>query len=233
MRPGALGVLGGMGPLATADFLQKLVLATPAGRDQDHIPVIVHGDCTTPDRTASVLGQGPSPLPQLLEGIAFLNQAACGVIAIPCNSAHCWYAEMAAASAVPVLHIVEASAQQVQRNNPATQRVGVLSTEGTHRMGIYKSTLEKMGFEVLSPTQEEFTTLVSPGIADIKGNRLRDAEAKFDHAADALIARGAEQIILGCTEIPLGMQPRALANPTTIVDSTLALVTAVLKHLGR
>jgi aspartate racemase len=230
MRGPSLGVLGGMGPLATADFLYKLAAATPASRDQEHIPVILHGDCTTPDRTAAVLGQGPSPLPQLLEGIAFLNAAHCALIAIPCNSAHVWYADMAQASAVPVLHIVEASARQVQRNDPATRRVGVLSTEGTHRMGIYKEVLEKMGFEVLSPTPEEFATLVSPGIADIKGNRMREAEEKFDVAADRLIARGAQQIILGCTEIPLGMVPRTRANPKTVVDSTQALVTAVIER---
>ena len=232
MRAKALGVLGGMGPLATADFLQKLVLATRAGRDQEHIPVIVYGDCTTPDRTAAVLGTGPSPLPQLLEGIAFLNAARVSAIAIPCNSAHCWHQEMQDASLVPVLHIVEASARQVQRNNRKTRKVGVLSTEGTFRMGIYRTTLEKMGFEVICPTQEEFELLVSPGIADIKGNRLREAEAKFDKAADLLQERGAEQIILGCTEIPLGMQPRTAANPTTVVDSTQALVTAVLDHFG-
>ncbi len=233
MRGKVLGVLGGMGPLATADFQQKLVLATRAGCDQEHIPVIVYGDCTTPDRTAAVLGTGPSPLPQLLAGIEFLNAAKVAAIAIPCNSAHCWHKEMAEASLAPVLHIVEASARQVQRNNARTQRVGVLSTEGTHRMGIYKSTLERLGFEVVTPTQDEFQRLVSPGIADIKANRHHDAEAKFDEAADLLIERGAQQIILGCTEIPLGMRPRTLANPTTIVDSTQALVTAVLDHFGR
>ena len=233
MRSPTLGVIGGMGPLATADFLHKLTIATKAGRDQEHIPLILYGDCTTPDRTAAVLGKGPSPLPQLVEGIEFLNAARVAVIAIPCNSAHCWYADMKAASQAPVLHIVEASARRVQRNDPTTRRVGVLSTEGTHRMGIYKSTLEAMGFEVLSPTQEEFEQYVSPGIADIKGNRLKDAEAKFDIAADRLVERGAQQIILGCTEIPLGMQPRALANPTTVVDSTLSLVEAVIEHFEK
>lgn len=233
MVANALGVLGGMGPLATADFLHKLTLATPAGRDQEHIPLVLYGDCTTPDRTASVLGNGPSPLPQLLAGIRFLNDAGCVAIAIPCNSAHCWYDEMAAASRVPVLHIVRASAERVRRNNPATRRVGVLSTEGTHRMGIYKATLEQLGFEVLSPSPQDFTQLVSPGIADIKANRLEDAVRKFDLAADLLLSRGAEQIVLGCTEIPLGMQKRCAEDPGRMVDSTQSLVEAVLAHFGR
>lgn len=233
MLTNALGVIGGMGPLATADFLKKLTQMTPAGCDQEHIPVLVYGDCTTPDRTAFILGQGPSPLPQLLAGIEFLNAAGCAVIAIPCNSAHCWYADMAAASQAPLLHITQASAQKVKRNNPATRRVGVLSTEGTQRMGIYRASLEQLQFEVLEPTPEEFRTLVSPGIADIKAGRMAAAEAKFDLAADALQARGAEQIILGCTEIPLGMQARCAAQPQGVVDSTLALVEAVLAHYQR
>ncbi len=232
MLVNALGVLGGMGPLAAADFLGKLAGATNASCDQEHIPVILYGDCTTPDRTASILGQGPSPLPQLLAGIEFLNTAGCAVIAIPCNSAHCWYDEMARASRVPVLHIVEASALKVRRNNAGTRRVGVLSTEGTHRMGIYRSTLERMGLEVIAPTAEDFRELVSPGIADIKANRITAAQARFDVAADRLLGRGAEQIILGCTEIPLGMQRRCAAHPHSVVDSTHALVEAVLAHFA-
>lgn len=232
MLVNALGVLGGMGPLAAADFLGKLAGATDASCDQEHIPVILYGDCTTPDRTASILGQGPSPLPQLLAGIEFLNAAGCAVIAIPCNSAHCWYDEMARASRVPVLHIVEASALKVRRNNRATRRVGVLSTEGTHRMGIYRATLERLGLEVIAPTAGEFQELVSPGIADIKANRITAAQEKFDAAADRLLERGAEQIILGCTEIPLGMQRRCAAQPHSMVDSTQALVEAVLAHFA-
>ena len=232
MLANALGVLGGMGPLAAADFLAQLTAATDAACDQEHIPLILYGDCTTPDRTASILGRGPSPLPQLLAGIEFLNAARCAVIAIPCNSAHCWYGDMARASRVPVLHIVEASAQKVHRNNAATRRVGVLSTEGTHRMGIYRESLERMGFDVIAPTAEDFRDLVSPGIADIKGNRIAAAQEKFDVAADRLLARGAEQIILGCTEIPLGMQRRCAAQPHSVVDSTGALVEAVLAHFA-
>lgn len=233
MMANTLGVLGGMGPLATADFLHKLTTATRAGCDQEHIPLILYGDCTTPDRTASILGKGPSPLPQLLDGIRFLNDAGCAVIAIPCNSAHCWYTEIAAASRAPVLHIVQSSAAKVRRNNPATRNVGVLSTEGTHRMGIYRASLEQLGFEVLSPTPEDFRDLVSPAIADIKANRIPEAERKFDIAADRLLARGAEQIILGCTEIPLGMQSRCASQPQAVVDSTHALVEAVLAHFSR
>lgn len=228
MTTNFLGVLGGMGPLATADFLRKLVKKTPADIDQKHIPILLYGDCTTPDRTASVVGQGPSPLPHLLAGINFLNAQGARAICIPCNSAHCWYGEMQAASAAPVLHIVKASAEQVRRKNPGASRVGVLSTLGTHRMGIYRNTLADMGYEVVTPTDDEFKTLISPAIAMNKANMWSEAEHLYDDAAQRLWDRGAEIIVLGCTEIPFGMERRYRANPSQFVDSNDALVDAVL-----
>lgn len=228
MSSNFLGVLGGMGPLATADFLRKLVKKTPADVDQKHIPVLLYGDCTTPDRTASVVGAGPSPLPQLLAGIHFLNAQGARAICIPCNSAHCWYEEMQAASAVPILHIVKASAAQVAKKNPAARRIGVLSTLGTHRMGIYRNTLTDMGYEVVAPTDEEFKTLISPAIAMNKANKWAEAESLYDAATQHLWDRGAEIVVLGCTEIPFGMERQYRAAPAKFVDSNDALVDAVL-----
>jgi aspartate racemase len=223
-----LGVVGGMGPLATADFLRKLVKKTPASVDQEHIPVMLYGDCTTPDRTASIVGAGDSPLPQLLEGVRFLNRAGAKAICVPCNSAHCWFDEMQAASDVPIFHIVRASAGQVRRKNPDAKVVGVLSTLGTYSTGIYKSALEMLGYAVVSPTMEEFETLVSPGIAMVKANNWMEAEAAYETAAQRLTERGAEMIILGCTEIPFGMERQYRANPSRFVDSNDALAEAVI-----
>ena len=189
--------------------------------------MLLYGDCTIPDRTQSILGKGESPLPKLLEGIKFLSQAGVGAICIPCNSAHRWYEEMVAASAVPVFHIVKASAEQVHKKNPDAKTVGVLSTFGTHRMGMYRSTLKDMGFAVLTPTDEEFERLVSPGIALIKANKLPEAEAVFAEAAALLVERGAEIIILGCTEIPIGMRQQCKAKPLQFVDSNDALALSV------
>jgi len=229
---GFLGVLGGMGPLAAADFLGKLAQNSPALVDQDHIPVILYGDCTTPDRTASIVGAGPSPLPKLLAGIAFLNRAGVKAICIPCNSAHCWYEELSAASAAPVLNIVEASAGQARRKNPGANSIGVLSTFGTHQTGLYRNTLAALGYTVVTPTDEEFTTLVSPGIAMIKANRLDEAEDLLRGAAKRLLERGAEIIVLGCTEIPIGMRRQYRENPSLFVDSTDALALAVIEYFA-
>jgi aspartate racemase len=229
---GFLGVLGGMGPLATADFLGKLVTNNPAQTDQGHVPVFLYGDCTTPDRTASIVGKGPSPLPKLLEGVVFLNRAGAKAICIPCNSAHCWYDDMVAASTVPVLHIVKASAELVRKKNPKAKLVGVLSTFGTHQMGIYRKTLTDLGYEVVTPTDEEFETLVSPGIAMIKANNLDDAEVVFREATERLVARGAEIVVLGCTEIPIGMREQYRLNPELFVDSNDALALSAIEFMA-
>ena len=231
LSAGWLGVIGGMGPLATSDFLKKLTLSTNAQTDQQHIPTLLFGDCTTPDRTASVLGEGPSPLPQLLTAVDFLNSAGVQVIAMPCNSAHCWFQELADRAQMPFLHIVDASAQQVLARNPQANSIGVLSTEGTARMGIYTQRLTALGLKPLTPLNEDFADLVSPGIALVKAGDLKAGGALLRQAADRLFDRGAESVILGCTEIPLGMTHELETDPLRFIDSTQSLVDATLKHL--
>lgn len=228
---GWLGVIGGMGPLAASDFLRKLTLSTTAQTDQQHIPVLLYGDCTTPDRTASVLGEGPSPLPQLLAAVDFLNAANVQVIAMPCNSAHCWYEDLAKRAKIPFLHIVDASAQQVLARNPHASSIGVLSTEGTAHMGIYSQRLSALGLKPLVPSEEDFRLLVSPGIAFVKAGDLEAGGALLRQAANVLFDRGAESVILGCTEIPLGMIHELENDPLRFIDSTQSLVDATLLHL--
>ncbi len=226
-----LGILGGMGPLATADFLRKIVEHTPASNDQEHLPVLLYGDCTTPDRTASIIGEGVSPLPYMLKGVSFLCQAGVGAICIPCNSTHYWYEQIEAASSVPVLHIAKASVAHLQKVNPEARTIGVMSTLGTYRAGIYTEPLLRMGYEVVSPTKEEFDTLVTPGISMVKANRINEAETLFQISANRLLERGAQAIILGCTEIPLGMQQPCHLAPEIYVDSTDALAYSAIDFI--
>src|ERR1700744_6365030 len=110
-----LGVLGGMGPLASAQFMLRLTLLTPAERDQDHIPTVLWSDPRIPDRIAGLKGTGPDPLPWLLRGINGLRHAGWGAIALPCNTVHAWIAEMSAAAEIPILHIVDAAATDLRR----------------------------------------------------------------------------------------------------------------------
>ena len=222
-----LGVLGGMGPLASAQFMLRLTLLTPATRDQDHIPTVLWSDPRVPDRTRGKLAGGEDPLPWLLHGIAGLKQADCGAIAIPCNTAHGWYDPMQDAAGVPILHIVDAAAADLRRAGIGPGTIGVMGTQGTLDMRLYQDRLHRLGWECIIPARDEMDRLVTPAIALVKANRVAEAYPPLVEAANILAARGATAVVLGCTEIPLGIQagPQdALRVPT--IDTIDALARA-------
>src|SRR3954466_8138774 len=150
-----LGVLGGMGPLASAQFMLRLTLLTPAERDQDHIPAVLWSDPRVPDRNAARLGIGPDPLPSLVRGLHGLAAAGCGAVAIPCNTAHGWIDGMRAATRLPILHIVEAAAEALRHQGIAPGPIGVMGTAATLAMGLYQEGLRADGWVVSVPTEEE------------------------------------------------------------------------------
>jgi aspartate racemase len=224
-----LGVLGGMGPLASAHFMVRLTLLTPAGRDQDHIPTVLWSDPRVPDRTEGKLGTGPDPLPWLLRGIEGLRRADYGAIAIPCNTAHGWYDDMAAAAGCPILHIVDAAAADLRRAGIARGTIGVMGTSATLAMRLYQDRLGAQGWDCLIPPPEQMQRLVSPAIALVKANRVAEAYAPLAEAARDLAARGARAVVLGCTEIPLGLgagPTDALGAP--VIDTIDALARAAI-----
>lgn len=224
-----LGVLGGMGPLASAQFMLRLTLLTPAERDQDHIPAVLWSDPRIPDRTRGRQGAGPDPLPWLLRGIAGLRQAGCTAIAIPCNTAHGWYDDMAAAAGCPILHIVDAAAADLRRAHIPKGKIGVMGTAATLAMNLYQDRLGTQGWDCLIPPPEQMQRLVSPAIALVKANRVQDAYEPLAEAARDLAARGARAVVLGCTEIPLGLAAGpndALGAP--VIDTIDALARAAI-----
>jgi aspartate racemase len=201
-----LGVLGGMGPLASAQFMLRLTLLTPAERDQDHIPTVLWSDPRVPDRGAARFGAGPDPLPALVRGIRGLEAAGCGAIAIPCNTAHGWIDEMRAATSLPILHIIDAAAEDLRRQRVAPGPVGIMGTAATLAMRLYQDRLKALGWPCMEPTVDEMVRLVTPAIASVKANRVAEAYAPLAEAVMLLRDRGAQAVVLGCTEIPLGIQ---------------------------
>ena len=203
-----LGVLGGMGPLASAHFMTRLTLLTPAATDQEHIPAVLWSDPRVPDRTAASRG-GPDPLPALLRGVRGLVAAGCGAIAIPCNTAHGWYDAMVEAAGVPLLHIVDAATSALAEVAGPGRTVGLMGTAATLRMRLYQDRLEARGWATITPDEAEMARLVSPAIAAVKANRIAEAYAPLAEMTALLRDRGACAVVLGCTEIPLGI----LAGP--------------------
>jgi aspartate racemase len=222
-----LGVLGGMGPLASAHFMTRLTLLTPAQRDQDHVPAILWSDPRVPDRTRSHVPGAEDPLPALLRGVAGLRGAGAEAIVMPCNTAHGWYEPIRRAAGVPVLHIVECANAELRRVASPPGPVGILATEATLAMRLYQDGLEAQGWRCMVPSAATMQRLVNPAIAMIKANRVAEAYAPLAGCIDGLVAEGARAVILGCTDMPMALQAGpALSVP--IIDSIDALAKSAI-----
>lgn len=223
-----VGVLGGMGALATVDFLQKLVLSTPAGCDQEHIPLLVRFCPEVPDRVDALLGIGPSPESALVAAALALENGGAHCLVMPCNTAHAWHQAIANAVSIPILHIADAALMAVCRLGE-TDAVGLLATTGALRSAIYQSRGgDRVGWITSSDDEQE--QWVMPGIRAIKANRLDEGTRLLRSAAEALVHRGAKSIILGCTEIPIALARQAVGVP--MVDSTQALADTCIAWAG-
>ena len=216
-----IGVLGGMGPLATADFFAKLVAATPATRDQDHFPVSIDSTPQIPDRVAAIEGRGEDPLPALLAAARRLVDAGCALVAMPCNTAHLWHDRLAAALPVPVLHIADAVAERLG----AAHRVALMGTTATLRTRLYQDRIGGAR-DWIVPTDRELAEAVMPGVAEVKRYRIDEARALLVPVAKRLEAGGADALVLGCTEIPIAIGQADCALP--VIDATRALAEATV-----
>ena len=220
-QPFLLGILGGMGPLATLDFQHKLLEATPAESDQQQLPSVVWNVPQVADRQKALAGLGPSPLPQLLQGIDRLNQAGASHIVIACNTAHHWYDALSRASAAPLLHIVDATLESLVARKP--QRVGIIATKGTLEAGWFQRGFAAQGIEAVEPTPEELAEWFVPGCYAVKRGALREGGVLLSRLADALLARGAEILVLACTEVPVALRAVAASSLTQSLDPAQAL----------
>ena len=162
-----------------------------------------------------------------MHGIEGLRRAGCGAIAIPCNTAHGWYDEMSKAAEVPILHIVDAAARELRRFGIARGRIGLMATQATLTMRLYQDRLSTLGWDCIVPTHEEMERCVNPAIALVKTNRVAEAYAPLAEVVRNLAARGAASVVLGCTEIPLGIQAGP-APDVRIIDTVDGLARAAI-----
>lgn len=223
--PGLIGVLGGMGPLATIDFMRKVLAATPAASDQDHVPLLVSSIPQVPDRSAAFRGDGDSPLAAMTASGQRLVRAGAGLVVIPCNTAHLWFSEIERALALPMLHLVDAALEDAVAEAGDGASIGLLCTDATLASGLYMNrtlrSVQKPGVQWTLPTAQQMLELVMPGIQAVKAGALDRGRALLGAAAQALVRRGARALVLGCTEVPLVLE--AGSSPVPLIDATDAL----------
>ena len=229
-----LGVLGGLGPLATVYFMDLLVKMTDANTDQEHIPTLIMNDAEIPDRTAYILGQSnESPLPKMKQNAKLLEKCGCDYIVIPCNTAHYFYDEVQSEVGVPIINILDETIKYAAEKNPGMKKVGVLATEGTMRSGSYKKYIEKYGLTEIIPEEDDIASLMNIIYGQVKAGRQVDI-VEFNRLIMNLVRRGSDVVILGCTELSIINRDFGLTRTNSnIIDSMEVLAMASILKCGK
>lgn len=223
-----VGVIGGMGPLATVDLYRKIVEHTLADCDQAHVRTIIDSNTNIPDRTAALLSGGESPVRELQSSARLLERAGAQVLVMPCHTAHCFYGEVQAAVQVPVLNMIQLTVHELKRRGVA--RAGLLATDGAVQSGIYQRHFEGSGIELLLPDPEGQAALMDMIYSGVKAGRSDYDTQAVRTALDRLIDAGAQTLILGCTELPPAFEMYGLDYPN--LDPTLTLALAAITASG-
>ncbi len=218
-RKKVIGVLGGMGPAATLDFLSKLLAATPAQGDQDHIRVLVDSNPTLPDRNQALAGRGPSPAAELARMAAGLEHAGAEGLVMTCNTAHAFQAEIEAVLSIPFLSMIDATVEATLTAVPEVRRVGLLAAAGCIQAGLYQNAFAARGIETLPVDEQAFMAVVY-GVK--RGDVGPASAAAMRRLAQSLVDGGADVLVAACTEVPLVLGPQDTSVP--LVESTTALV---------
>ncbi|SAK86977.1 aspartate racemase [Caballeronia hypogeia] len=201
-----VGVVGGVGPAATVDFIHKIVRATPARRDQDHIKLLVEQNPQIPDRTENLVGNGPDPTISLYATCKKLEAGGADLIAIPCNTAHAFVERIQPYLGIPIVNMLTTTVRFLRETFPSLRDVGVLATSGTLASGVYEKALESQGLRqvVPGPALQARVMEAIYGTEGVKaGFTSGRCQEDIGAAIEGLIAQGVEVVILGCTELPL------------------------------
>ena len=228
-RISTLGILGGLGPMATVYFYELLTAHTLAACDQDHIDIVISSKATTPDRTAFVLGRSEeNPLDVMKAEAKKLVEFGAELISVPCNTAHYFYDELAASVPVPVVNIIFETVSYVKKAGAG--KVGVLATEGTIKSGAYAHMCEKLGVGYEVPSDEDQKALSEIIYSQIKQGKPADLD-EFKRIAKTLTDKGCDKLILGCTELSIIAKENKLDE--VFVDSLDVLALRTIRLCGK
>ncbi len=222
-----LGVVGGMGPAAAAEFLRQLAVKCPASIDQEHPVIYMLGDSEIPDRGAAIFGQGPSPALRLKQDLLQLCAMGADVLAVPCNTAHYFINEFVEELPVPLVHIIEETVLAAQKLSP--EGVWMLSTKGTRASGLYQKVADKYHFTLYIPNEEQ-SDRVQEVINQVKANHFLQAGTIMKALVEELWQERDLPVMTACTELPLGYDASGLPQERSI-SSIGALADAVVRQL--
>ena len=225
-----IGILGGMGPLATADLLIKIVTMTRAGCDNEHIRVFVDDNSAIPDRTAAILHGGPDPVPEMLSALRNLEKCGADCLLMPCNTAHYYLPRLQRETAIPFLNVLTVTAARCRELFPG-KTAAILATTGALATGLYQDALTAKDVPYLLPDADEQAKLMHLIYDLVKASLPLHPEIRlWQEVLDGLRQRGADYFILGCTELPIVANTLELDGP--FLDPTAELARAAILYCG-
>ena len=231
MSEKTLGILGGLGPLATVYFMDMIVKMTDAKTDQDHISMIVLNHAAIPDRTDFILDASkPNPLPMMVEDAKKLQAAGSDYVVMPCNTAHFFYEQIQNNITIPMLNIIEETVI-FAKERAGVKKLGILATKGTITAGSYQRMCEKYGIEWAVPSLQDEQSLMNIIYNQVKaGKEINITE--FLKIIENMKADGCDAVALGCTELSVINKDFAL-NREDIVDSLEVLARRSIELCGK
>lgn len=223
-----IGILGGMGPLATSELFNKIIRNTKAEKDQEHIHVIIDNNINIPDRTLSITGSGESALPEILKSVKTLELAGADFLIMPCNTAHYYIDHIVESSNIPIMNMLQETTNYLEKHYTGTQ-LGLLATDGTIKSGIYDSYLNKSGFNYIKhlETQDLLMRFIYEVVK--KGDYTAGA-GLFYEVIKELEDKGVKAFILGCTELSVALDMYSLKGD--FIDPLLILARSAIEYAG-
>ncbi len=222
MKP--VGILGGMGPEATILLMQKVVAAVPAQDDADHVPLIVHQNPQVPSRIKALIeGTGADPMPVLMSMAQDLERAGAQALAMPCNTAHHYAMAVSHATSLPFLDMIKLTAAHLAAKG--AQKVGMLASPATRRVGVFDACFAAHDLTPVWATKEAGLLSIIKGVK--AGHDTQSLAPALQAEAEDLIAKGADHLLVACTE--LSLMHSALPRDVACTDSLDCLVAEILR----
>ena len=223
-KPVKIGVVGGVGPAATVDFMNKIIRNTDASKDQDHVKLLVEHNPQIPDRTANLIGDGRDPTIAIYAACKKLEASDADLIAIPCNTAHAFVDRIQPYLSIPIVNMLSETADFIRERYGNSIGIGLLATSGTVTSRVYHAAFEAHGMELIIPDEFHQQKVMSAiyGPLGVKAGHA-DGMCKMEllQAVTHLADRGAQVIILGCTELPLVLSQ---AEAFAVAGATVAIL---------
>lgn len=227
-----IGIIGGMGPAATADLMMKIADMTEAECDQKHIPVLTHTNTSIPDRTAAILHGGADPVPELTRSAKLLESMGADFLIVPCNTAHYFIPQVQPEVNIPILNMPVSTAKLLKKRG--VSKAAILATDGTIQAGIYDKALKDEGVEPMYPDAEQQKMIMSLIYDYVKAGITEFDKLPVQQISDLcddLRTKGAEALILACTELPVGFELMNLEKDDCM-DATKVLAATAIREAG-